>query len=1182
MTALDLLNLDPTVLASPGAVAFTAAPSPCEALALGALLPPDATATALFVAANDARMDRLATALAFFAPHARITAVPAWDCLPYDRVPPHADIAARRLVGLGQLAADTAAAGPHIVLTTVAAVLQRVPPKAFLADAQFEIRAGAATDLDALNRFLAANGYVRTGTVREAGEFAVRGGIIDIFPPGADHPTRLDMFGDEVEALRAFDPITQLTLTDADKVNALELRPVSEVMLTDDAVTGFRSRYRATFGVPKAEDALYEAVSAGHRHPGMEHWLPLFYDRLESLFDYLPPATPVLLDDQARDAIAARLDLIADYFAARRDMANAKHAAEEGIYNPLAPDALYLTADQWRATLADRPHAVFTALDHFVDEAAPDTRLANIGGRVAADFADARTRPDINLFDAVANRVTAEHGEGRRVIIAAYTAGSRDRLTALLTGHGIPGIEVRDTWDDALAVPADRVPLVVVGLERGFQLDGVVVLTEQDILGDRLARVAKKSRKAENFISEVSSLHPRDLVVHVQHGIGMFEGLETLEIAGAPHDCLRLIYAGGDKLFLPVENLELLSRFGSEDAGVTLDRLGGAGWQARKAKVKERIRDIAEKLLEVAAARQLREAPRIASPEGLYDEFVARFPFHETDDQERSIADVLGDLASGRPMDRLVCGDVGFGKTEVALRAAFVTAMTGRQVAVVVPTTLLARQHAQTFADRFAGLPIKVGQLSRLVAGPQAKAVKEGMASGDLDIVIGTHALLAKSITFANLGLVIVDEEQHFGVVQKERLKQLKQDVHVLTLTATPIPRTLQLALTGVRELSLISTPPVDRLAVRTFVLPYDPVIIREAIMREHFRGGQVFYVCPRIEDLAGLQERLRELVPEVKVTMAHGQMPARELEAIMAAFYEGQFQVLLSTNIVESGLDIPTANTIIIHRSDRFGLSQLYQLRGRVGRSKTRAYAYLTLPAGRALSETAQKRLDVMQTLDSLGAGFSLASHDLDIRGAGNLLGDEQSGHIREVGVELYQQMLEDAVATARDTGSAEPTTEHDWTPSITIGTPVLIPESFVADLSVRLGLYRRAARIVDDTELDAFAAELIDRFGSLPAEVENLLQIVSLKRLCRAAGVEKLDAGPKGAVVTFRDNNFADPAALIAFISSQPGAVKLRPDHKLVYQRDWAQEKQRLQGVRRLMTNLSDLATGKAATAA
>ena len=636
----------------------------------------------------------------------------------------------------------------------------------------------------------------------------------------------------------------------------------------------------------------------------------------------------------------------------------------------------------------------------------------------------------------------------------------------------------------------------------------------------------------------------------MDHGIGRYDGLETLSVAGAPHDCVRILYAGDDKLYVPVENLDVLSRYGSEETGVQLDRLGRADWQARKARVKARILNIAAKLLEVAAARQLRQVEAWQPPAGLYDDFAVRFPYQETEDQARAIDDTMEDLAAGRPMDRLICGDVGFGKTEVALRAAFVAAMSGQQVAVVVPTTLLARQHWQAFRDRFAGLPVRVEQLSRLVAGQRARAVRDGLADGDVDIVIGTHALLAKSIRFKRLGLLVVDEEQHFGVTQKERLKALSADVHVLTLTATPIPRTLQMALAGVRDMSLIATPPVDRIAVRTFVLPYDPVILREAIMREHFRGGQVFYVCPRIEDLPKAEERLRELVPEVKIAVAHGRLSASALERVMAALYDRRFDLLLSTNIIESGLDIPTANTLVVHRADMFGLAQLYQLRGRVGRAKIRAYAYFTVPARRVLREAAQRRLETMQTLDSLGAGFSLASHDLDIRGAGNLLGEQQSGHIREVGVELYQHMLEEAVAAARDTGGPE---VEEWTPTITVGTPVLIPEAYVADLGVRLGLYRRLARLVDQAEIEAFAAELIDRFGALPAEVENLLEIVALKRLCREAGVEKLDAGPKGAVLAFYRNRFADPAGLVAFINAQAGTVKLRPDHRLAYRRDW-----------------------------
>jgi transcription-repair coupling factor (superfamily II helicase) len=576
-------------------------------------------------------------------------------------------------------------------------------------------------------------------------------------------------------------------------------------------------------------------------------------------------------------------------------------------------------------------------------------------------------------------------------------------------------------------------------------------------------------------------------------------------------------------------------------------------WQNRKAKAKSRIRDMAGELIRTAAMRRMKDGTLAAPPEGVWDEFCARFPFAETEDQTRAIADVLEDLSAGRPMDRLVCGDVGFGKTEIALRAAFVVAMSGAQVAVVVPTTLLARQHTRTFTARFEGFPLVVAQLSRMVTAKEAAEVRAGLKDGRINIVVGTHAVLAKGVEFADLGLVIVDEEQHFGVKHKEALKSLKTDVHVLTLTATPIPRTLQLALTGVREMSIIATPPVDRLAVRTFIMPWDPVVLREAIQRERFRGGQIFCVVPRLEDMAKVAERLAEIVPEARTIQAHGRLSPTELERVMTEFGDGKYDVLLSTNIVESGLDMPAVNTLLIHRADMFGLAQLYQLRGRVGRGKLRGYAYLTWPESHRLSAAAQKRLDVMQTLDNLGAGFTLASHDLDIRGAGNLLGEEQSGQIREVGIELYQQMLEEAVADikagqGRDGGASE----RDWTPQINLGLPVLIPETYVADLPVRLGLYRRIGGLASDGETDAMGAELADRFGPVPTEVENLLQVVTIKRLCREAGVEKLDAGPKGIVLSFRGNSFVNPAGLVAWMTSQKCAVKLRPDHKLALLRE------------------------------
>ncbi len=711
----------------------------------------------------------------------------------------------------------------------------------------------------------------------------------------------------------------------------------------------------------------------------------------------------------------------------------------------------------------------------------------------------------------------------------------------------------------------------MLGLEQGFDAPGIAVIAEQDILGDRLVRPRRKARRAADVITEATSLGVGDFVVHADHGIGRFDGLTTITALGAPHDCLEIGYAGGDKLYLPVENIELLTRYGSAESGTQLDRLGGAGWQSRKARLKQRLREIASELIKIAALRQLRQAPSMVPPHGSYEEFVARFPYDETDDQAASIQTVLDDLASGKPMDRLVCGDVGFGKTEVALRAAFIAALAGFQVAVVVPTTLLARQHFATFSQRFKGLPIRVAQASRLVSAKDLSAVKAGISDGTIDIVVGTHALLGKSIAFQRLGLLIVDEEQHFGVGHKERLKQLREDVHVLTLTATPIPRTLQLALSGVRELSLITTPPVDRLAVRTYISPFDPVIIREALRRERYRGGQSFYVVPRISDLEDVAEFLAEQTPELRVGRAHGQLAPSTLEDVMTAFYDGKYDVLLSTAIVESGLDIPNANTLIVHRADMFGLAQLYQLRGRVGRSKTRAYAYFTTP-NEKLSGGAERRLKVLQSLDTLGAGFSLASHDLDIRGAGNLLGEEQSGHIREVGFELYQSMLEEAVAALKggDLGEAQ----DQWSPQISLGTSVLIPESYVADLQLRLGLYRRLSLLEKRADIDNFAAELVDRFGELPTEVTHLLDVMEIKALARQGGLAQVDAGPKGAVIGFRKNQFANPEGLVAFMQKSRGNVKMQADHKLVFKADWDLPEKRLKGVRTLVAQLAEIA--------
>ena len=1142
-----------------------------RAIAAGKNPPPISLAV---ICRDGPRMAALARAIAFFAPDVEVLEFPAWDCLPYDRVSPHPAVVAQRVMTLARLARVTGREHPAVLLATVNAILQRVPERAVIAKQSLSVAPGNVAPMANIIQWLELNGFNRAATVREAGDYAVRGGIVDLFAPGMDAPVRLDFFGDTLESIRSFDPETQRTTSE---LHALDLVPVAEFALTSDTIRAFRTGYVAEFGAAAPDDALYEAVSEGRKHAGMEHWLPLFHRRLETLFDYLP-ATPLAAEPLAEEAAHERLAQIADYYQARKDALGKDGGGAP--YKPLPPDRLYLAEGEWRERLDASPLAKLTpfAAPEQASQprgAQPEQSADNviaIDARAGHNFAAERATPGANVFEAVVKQVGALQSSGKRPLIALWSEGSRERMGHVLAEHGLHNLAPVASWPAALSLPRPQVGLAVLGLESGFETADVALITEQDILGERLIRARRPSKRAENFIAEVTSLAAGDLVVHVDHGIGRFAGLRAIEAAGAPHDCLEIHYAGGDKLFLPVENIELLSRYGSDQAGAELDRLGGSAWQARKARMKNRIREIAGELIKVAAERQLHEAPRLALAVGLYDEFCAGFPYEETEDQDAAIAAVLADLASGRPMDRLICGDVGFGKTEVALRAAFIAAMNGKQVAVVVPTTLLARQHFMTFGERLRGYPIQLAQASRLVSAGELAKVKNGLAEGTLDIVIGTHALLGKNIKFRDLGLIVVDEEQHFGVAHKERLKQLRAEVHVLTLTATPIPRTLQLALSGVREMSIIATPPVDRLAVRTFVSPFDPVTVREALLRERYRGGQAFYICPRIEDLSDAKAFLDKQVPEVRVAVAHGQMPARVLEDVMSAFYDGKFDLLLSTTIVESGLDIPTANTLIVHRADMFGLAQIYQLRGRVGRAKLRAYALLTLPAARKITPQAERRLKVLQSLDTLGAGFQLASHDLDIRGAGNLLGDEQSGHIKEVGYELYQQMLEEAVMSMK-AGITAPAPDR-WSPQITIGTPVLIPEDYVTDLPVRLALYRRLSEIEDDRAIEAFAAELVDRFGTLPDEVEYLLQVVAIKSLCRRANVERIEVGPKGAVLAFRDNIFSNPDGLIAYIAKHPVGARVRPDMKVVFFDEWDTPAERLKGATEILRSLVAIA--------
>ncbi|WP_420717575.1 transcription-repair coupling factor [Emcibacter sp.] len=1121
----------------------------------------------MHIARDDGRLVNMAELVGCFAPEIEILQFPAWDCLPYDRVSPNHEIVAERMMSLSRLARHKKGTGKDkiLVLTSVNAASQRLPERRIMQDSSFLISPGSLLDIDKLTAFLALNGYSRSSSVMEHGDFAVRGGLVDIFPPGFENPVRIDLFGDEVDVIREFDALSQRS---GEKINQVSLVPMSEVFLDEDSIRRFRARYVAEFGTVLDDDPLYEAVTEGRKHQGMEHWLPLFHEKLETLFDYLPDC-PVSMDHLGQEAFDDRVTAVQDYYQARHNDLKNRPAGSQtaSVYKPLPAAQLYLSTEEWQTFSEDRCIHRFSPYG-----SPPDIDHLDLKGRIGRDFAPERNNRDINIYDALRQHTVSLIQNGKKVLIASYSVGARDRLSGVLKDHGMARHRLLDHWNDVDDLPQDALGLVILPLEHGFETDKLAVVAEQDILGDRLIRKARRSRKAENFLTEASALTPGDLVIHMDHGVGRYEGLKTLDVGGAAHDCVMLTYYGGDKLYVPVENIEVLSRYSSEGPDSQLDKLGGTAWQGKKARLKKKLLEMADELIKLAAEREMRKGAVITPPDGLYEEFCARFPYNETDDQLRAIQDVIDDLGSGRPMDRLVCGDVGFGKTEVALRAAFLAAMAGFQVAIVAPTTLLARQHYKNFTDRFRGLPVKIGHLSRLVPTKEQKLTREELSKGTCEIVIGTHALLGKNIHFRNLGLLVIDEEQHFGVTHKERLKKLRHDVHVLTLTATPIPRTLQMAMSGMRGLSLIATPPVDRLAVRTFILPMDSLVVREALLREHYRGGQSFYVCPRVADLKEIADFLKEHVPEVKFVIAHGQMPPAEIEDIMHAFYEGKYDVLLSTTIVESGLDIPTANTMIIHRADMFGLSQLYQLRGRVGRSKIRAYAYLTLPPRRIPTANAEKRLQVLQALDTLGAGFTIASHDMDIRGAGNLLGEEQSGHIKEVGLELYQQMLEEAVAQAKGgDGEAE---DHSWSPQINVGAAVLIPEKYIPDLNLRMSLYRRLADLTDKQDIDAFGAELIDRFGPLPEEVEHLLKVILIKHYCREAGVEKIETGPKGAILSFRNDRFANPAGLIDFISNQTAVAKLRPDHRLVYVRKWEKIESRLKGTLNLARALAKIA--------
>ncbi len=1120
----------------------------------------------IHICKNDVYLEKAESLLKFLNKDIEVLEFPAWDINPYDKVSPNSEVSSIRLKTLSKIA-DKKPKENFVLLTTVNSFSQKILPAEIIKAACLKIKKGDKIKRDFLTHFLVNNSYMNVATASDHGEFSVRGSIIDIFAPSYDYGFRLDFFGDEVESVRKFDPLTQVTTGACD---FLEIIPANEVLLNEQYINNFKEKFVGKFGVkPSQESPLFEAISQGRRYAGMENFLPLFYPKLETIFDYFPDGI-FTFEHDFENVFKDRINQIKDSYDARQIY------AKSGIYNDtdtfvLEPDELYLPS-----YLSNKTQIFFSTFS------SPDNNSKSVNTKAGKDYfaeSKAQSRSAIDLLQDDLSAAFLDKSVKRKNIISCMSEGSRQRMLGILNENNFNCILLDNFEQEQGLITRNKVGLAVVAIDNGFETDEIKIVTEADLLGERIYRKQRrKGKRAEDFIREATNLAQGELVVHKDHGIGRFTGLETLNVKGIIHDFILLTYRDGDKLYVPVENVEMITRYGSDDESIELDKLGGVNWQERTARVKNKILKIAYDLLDIAAKRQLEEATSYDWQTPLYHEFCARFPYVETDDQLTAIESVMNDISSGKPMDRLICGDVGFGKTEVALRAAFAIAQknleTGEraQVALIAPTTLLSRQHYNNFKERFAHTGIKIRQLSRMVSSSDAKKTKEDIKNGEVDIVIGTHALLAEKIEFKNLSLLIIDEEQRFGVAQKEKLKRFRGDTHILTLTATPIPRTLQLSLAGIRDLSLIATPPVDRLAVRTFIMPYDEITIREAILKEHYRGGKSYFVVPRIKDLEELEPKLKALLPEIKLVSAHGRLKPDDLDDIMTDFYEGKFDVLLSTTIVESGLDVPTANTLIIYRADMFGLAQLYQLRGRVGRGKIRAYAYMMLPK-KSLTKGAEKRLEVLQKLDTLGAGFTLASYDMDIRGFGNLLGDEQSGNIKEVGVELYQTMLQEAIDKIKVSNDNTKKAEEQevFMVKLNLGVSVLIPETYITDAELRMGLYRRLGNLENEVEIESFATELVDRFGNLPQEVENLLDTLKIKLTCKKLGIEKLDVGEKGASMQFRNNAFSNPDTLINLISKDPLKYKIKDGTKFVIaNRNWSDLKVRVSELKKSLNEI------------
>ncbi|MDH0145004.1 transcription-repair coupling factor [Stutzerimonas stutzeri] len=1101
----------------------------------------------LLLTADSQSAERLQEELAFFAPELPVLHFPDWETLPYDLFSPHQDIVSQRIATLYQL--PELSHGVLVVPITTA--LHRLAPKRFLLGSSLVLDVGQKLDVEQMRLRLEAAGYRCVDTVYEHGEFAVRGALIDLFPMGSALPYRIDLFDDEIETLRTFDPENQRSI---DKVESIRLLPAREFPLKKEAVTGFRARFRERFDVDFRRCPIYQDLSTGITPAGIEYYLPLFYEETATLFDYLPEDSQVFS--------LPGIEQAAEQFW--NDVRNRYEERRVDPERPLLPPAeLFMPVEDCFARLKLWPRVVASQQD--------------VEPGIGRERFNAQTLPEL----AIESKASEPLGKLRqfldgfpgRVLFTAESAGRREVLLELLARLKLRPQEV-EGWGGFLA-SEERLAIAIAPLDEGLLLDEVALVAESPLFGQRVMqrRRREKSRDGgDNVIKNLTELREGAPVVHIDHGVGRYQGLVTLEIEGQAQEFLLLQYADEAKLYVPVASLHLIARYtGSDDALAPLHKLGSETWQKAKRKAAEQVRDVAAELLDIYARRAARQGYAFKDPQVDYETFAAGFPFEETPDQQAAIDAVREDLLSAKPMDRLVCGDVGFGKTEVAMRAAFIAVHGGKQVAVLVPTTLLAQQHYNSFRDRFADWPVRVEAMSRFKSAKEVQNAITELADGKIDILIGTHKLLQDDVKFNNLGLVIIDEEHRFGVRQKEQLKALRSEVDILTLTATPIPRTLNMSIAGMRDLSIIATPPARRLSVRTFVMEANNPTIKEALLRELLRGGQVYYLHNDVKTIEKCAADLQALVPEARIAIGHGQMRERDLEQVMSDFYHKRFNVLVASTIIETGIDVPSANTIIIERADKFGLAQLHQLRGRVGRSHHQAYAYLLTPPRKAMTDDAQKRLEAIANAQDLGAGFVLATHDLEIRGAGELLGEGQSGQIQAVGFTLYMEMLERAVKAIRK--GEQPNLEQPLGggPEINLRLPALIPEDYLPDVHARLILYKRIANAADEDGLKELQVEMIDRFGLLPEPTKNLVRLTLLKLQAEKLGITKIDAGPQGGRIEFSADTSVDPMVLIKLIQSQPNRYKFEGATLFKFQVPMERPEERFNTLEALLERLS-----------